>query len=504
MGEQTGERHTLPRLALGVVMGCFRGTTLPAWVERDLRDGLGSLCLFGSNLTGDDAQAAALVRRVHELAPACVVAADEEGGDVTRLDQHHGSSTVGAAVLGAADDVALTRRVQAALGARLAAVGVDLDLAPVADVNSAADNPVIGSRSFGADPAHVARHVAAAVQGLADAGVAACVKHFPGHGGTRQDSHVAAPVLDVPEAVLRARELVPFEAAVAAGAAAVMTAHVRVPALDPDRPASTSPALTALLREDLGFDGVVVTDAVDMAGVSGPDAHGSVPAAAVAALQAGADLLCLGADWEEARVHEVVAAVVTAVEDGRLDRASLEQAAARVARLGGACRARREDRSTAAPRTAQAVAADRAAVTRAAWLATRVTGQVPPVAGALVVRLLDVANAAVGDVPWGLLEQLRARSVTANGADARPSDDPGVVLAGALGRPLVVLCRDTHRSPDVRAWLRQVVELRPDVVMVDLGWPSSATPVPPQGALVRTHGAGPASTAAVADLLAGA
>lgn len=131
------------------------------------------MCLFGSNLTGEDAAAATLVAEVHRLAPGCLVAIDEEGGDVTRLDHGRGSRTVGAAVLGAADDTALTRRVHADLAARLAAVGVDLDLAPVLDVGSNPDNPVVGSRSFGADPALVARHGVAAVRGLADAGVTA-------------------------------------------------------------------------------------------------------------------------------------------------------------------------------------------------------------------------------------------------------------------------------------------------------------------------------------------
>ncbi|MGJ7441191.1 glycoside hydrolase family 3 N-terminal domain-containing protein [Aquipuribacter sp. MA13-6] len=493
---------SLRRLALGVLMGCFEGTALPAWVAQDLADGLGSVCLFGSNLTGDDQQAADLVAQVHAARPDCLVALDEEGGDVTRLDQHVGSRTVGAAVLGAAADVDLTRRVHADLGERLAAVGVDLDLAPVLDVNSAADNPVIGSRSFGADPTDVEHHGTAAVRGLMDAGVAACVKHFPGHGDTRQDSHVQAPVLDVPLELLRARELLPFAAAVAAGAEALMTAHVRVPALDPDHPASTSARTTSLLRDELGFDGVVVTDALDMAGVSGPQAHGSVEAAAVASLTAGADLLCLGADWDRDRVHRVVDAVVRAVGDGRLEQERLVEAAGRVSALGHRARQRRERRSPTR-RTPQAEAAARAAVTTAAWTATRVSGQVPPVAGAVVVRLVDRANAAVGEVPWGLLGPLQERVDGVTGCDALPSSDPAAVLAGGAGRPLVVVCRDSHRSPDVRRWLAAVLRHRPDTVLVDLGWPAEATPVPPAGALVRAHGAGPASAAAVADLLAG-
>ncbi len=512
----------LRRLALGVVMGCFAGPHLPSWVERDLADGLGSLCLFGSNLDGDDDRATALVSRIHALAPGCVVALDEEGGDVTRLDFARGSATVGAAVLGAGDDVEVTRAVMRDLGRRLARVGVDLDLAPVLDVNSAADNPVIGSRSFGADPGLVARHGVAAVEGLAEAGVAACLKHFPGHGDTVTDSHVAAPVVRADAAVLRSRELVPFAAAVAAGAAAVMTAHVVVPALDADGPASTSSAVTALLRDGLGFDGVVVTDALDMAGVSGPQAHGSVEAAAVASLAAGADLLCLGADWERAGVHAVVAAVVDAVVDGTLAPARLEEAAGRVRLLGQACSARRREREHGprgvATGAGTAAAAGGGAATRtgegsltaagtraaaAARAAVHVVGTVPDLTGAVVVRIAQDANAAVGSVPWGLAHALSDRLPDVLAVDADPTTGPAPALTTARGRPLALAARDTHRSPHVRGWLAQVLAARPDAVLVDLGWPSEQTPVPPAGALVRAFGASPVSAAAVADVLVG-
>jgi len=489
----------LRTLALGVVMGCFEGPDLPGWVERDLADGLGSLCLFGSNLTGDDAQATTLAARVHAVGPLCLVAVDEEGGDVTRLDHAHGSRSVGAAVLGAGDDEALTRAVSADIGRRLARVGIDLDLAPVLDVNSAADNPVIGSRSYGADPHLVARHGTAAVLGLADAGVAACPKHFPGHGDTVADSHVAAPVVRADAALLRRRELVPFAAAVAAGAEAVMTAHVRVPAIDPDRPASTSAAVTRLLREELGFDGVLVTDAIDMLGVCGPQAHGSVEAAAVASLVAGADLLCLGADWDEARVHSVVDAVVAAVADGSLERARLVEAADRVRRLGERCAARRDARTSLAHGRTAVEEAER--TTTAAASALRVDGVVPSLARAVVVRLVTPANAAVGEVPWGLAGPLGDRVAGVQELDADPAAPVGPVLLLARGRPLVVVTRDTHRSPAVRAWLAAAVAVRGDLVLVDMGWPSPATPVPADGVLVRAHGASRASAEAVASLL---
>src|SRR5205085_1151989 len=149
-----------------------------------------------------------------------------------------GSPYPGNAALGAADDPALTESVARSMGLELRSAGVDLDLAPVVDVNSNADNPVIGVRSFGADAVLVARHTRAYVTGLQAAGVGACVKHWPGHGDTAVDSHLGLPVLDAPLETLRRREVVPFEEAVRAGALAVMTAHVVVSAFDPGVPAT--------------------------------------------------------------------------------------------------------------------------------------------------------------------------------------------------------------------------------------------------------------------------
>ena len=182
------------------------------------------------------------------------------------------------------DDTTLTEAVARSIGAELAAAGIDLDTAPVVDVNSNAANPVIGVRSFGADPSLVARHGTAYIAGLQSAGVGACVKHFPGHGDTSLDSHLDLPTVTAPLDVLRGRELAPFVAAVAAGSLAVMTSHVLLPAIDPLLPATLSPAVVALLRDDLGFDGLLVSDALDMKGASGGR---GVPAAAVLALAAG-------------------------------------------------------------------------------------------------------------------------------------------------------------------------------------------------------------------------
>ena len=202
---------------------------------------------------------------------------------------------LGPAALGAADDLDLTRDTGRAVGAELAAAGIDLDLGPVADVNSNPDNPVIGTRSFGADPAAVAAHVAAWVAGLQEAGVAACAKHFPGHGDTAQDSHLALPDVDGrPRRPCARRELVPFAAAVEAGVAAVMTSHIVVPALDPALPATLSrPVLGPAAR------------AARLRRRRSSATRSTWPAPRRAAASrrprccrslAGVDLLCLGAD----------------------------------------------------------------------------------------------------------------------------------------------------------------------------------------------------------------
>src|SRR5262249_50134167 len=241
----------LGRLALGCLFPGFPGLEPPDWVRRRLADGLGGVVLYAWNVESAE-QVSGLTEALRAERRDVLVAIDEEGGDVTRLDAATGSSYPGAAALGVIDDTDLTEAVAAAMGNDLAAVGVNFDLAPVADVNSNPSNPIIGIRSFGATPELVARHVAAFVHSLQEAGVAACAKHFPGHGDTEADSHLELPTIKVDRDTLAARELVPFRAAIEAGARSIMTAHIVVPALD-GRPATTSSAiLTGLLRDELG------------------------------------------------------------------------------------------------------------------------------------------------------------------------------------------------------------------------------------------------------------
>ncbi|MFH1017499.1 MAG: beta-N-acetylhexosaminidase [Pseudomonadota bacterium] len=228
---------------------------------------------------------------------------DQEGGRVARLNAPFtafpGNDFLGRCcrATGKAD---LAEAQARAIAAELKSVGVNMNFAPVADVDSNPRNPIIGTRSFSSDPAVAARLVAASVRGYRAAGLVSCAKHFPGHGDTAGDSHRVLPRVRASRATLFARELVPFRAAIRAGVPAIMTAHVVYPALDSKRPATLSAAvLQKLLRGRLGFKGVVVSDDLEMSAIAG---HGEVRQAAVAAIEAGVDLLlvCKSLDrcWE--------------------------------------------------------------------------------------------------------------------------------------------------------------------------------------------------------------
>ena len=339
---QTGADPGLARLADAILIPPFPGRSAPRWILEALSRGLAGVTLFGPNIVAPE-QVSALTTSLRSAASVSsadpVIAIDEEGGDVTRVAYADGSPYPGNAALGAVDDVSLTRAVSRAIGLDLAALGINFNLAPCADVLGSADSPAVGTRSFGADTDLVSRHTAAAVAGLQSAGVAACAKHFPGHGRTGTDTHAAIATIEGGLAELRQRDLPPFAAAIRAGTIAIMPSHLRVPELTGDLPATVSAAaLGGLLRGELGFTGVIVSDALEMRAVR--DRFG-VPGAAVLAVAAGTDLLCLGRDNDEAEYLAVRSALVDAVRDGTISGTRLEDAADRVARLrGGLARTR--------------------------------------------------------------------------------------------------------------------------------------------------------------------
>ncbi len=476
---------TLRGLALRTLLPAFPGTLPPDWALDLTREGLGGFALFGYNIADAD-QVAELTARLRTARPDVIVATDEEGGDVTRLCYAHGSPYPGNAALGVVDDVDLTRRIYRAIGDELAEVGITLDMAPAVDVNSADDNPAIGTRSFGADPARVSAHAAAAVAGLQGAGVAACAKHFPGHGATELDSHHDLPLVDATEELLWRRELPPFQAAIAAGVRSIMTAHIRVPVLTGDLPATFSTdALIGLLRKELGFTGAIISDALEMQGASG---RIGLPEAAVRALVAGNDLLCLGGEFPKspnahALIEATAAAIVAAVHDGRITADRLDEAASRNALLG----------NTNPTIRANASVADLGLA--AARRAVRIEGTLPSLVDSLVVQLEPPATIAVGEVPWGLAPHVPGvRAVT---SQASQIDE---VVAAGQGRPVLVVSRDTHRHPWARDFVEALSARHPAVVLVEMGWPAAWRPAGVV-AYVASYGASRANGGAVAELL---
>ncbi|MGW5875623.1 glycoside hydrolase family 3 protein [Nocardiopsis terrae] len=476
---------TLERLANATLLVPFESLQAPRWILDGLADGISGVCLFHNNLESPE-QVTALNASLLEATDTPLISLDEEGGDVTRIGQARGSDYPGNAALGSVDDTDLTRATLRSLGLQLSGLGFNLDLAPSVDVNVADDNPVIGTRSFGSDAELVARHAAASVQGLQEAGVAACAKHFPGHGATSQDSHHTLPQIEADADLLRRRELLPFRAAVDAGVRAILTAHIELPGLGVEGPATLNRAmLNDLLRDEMGFTGVVVSDAMDMRGVSGEI---GIPEASVLAVAAGCDLLCLGRFVYADQVAQVRSALVGAVRDGRLSGERLEEAADRNARLRDWIKRSAQERaSNGADGGTERVGL------AGARRATRVDGDVPALENPYVVEVDAPAGIAVGEVPWGLGPWF--------GDTVRVSpeaDDPSEQLTAAAGRDLVVVVRDAHRYPSAQEFVSALLGARPEAVVVEMGLPIWR---PDCGAYVSTYGAAHVNALSAAELL---
>jgi beta-N-acetylhexosaminidase len=311
----------------------FDGTTADAKV-RDLlaRIRPAGVILFARNLE-TPAQVRELTRQLQETAVELglgrlLIGTDHEGGRVVRMGPPV-TRFPGNAALAATGSLDLARRQGAAMAQELLAMGINWDFAPCIDVNSNPNNPVIGVRSFGDNPEIVSQFGVAMIEAMQAEGLIACAKHFPGHGDTEVDSHFGLPTVSRPIESLREIELPPFRAAIAANVASIMTAHIVFPALDEKVPATASHRIiTGLLREELGYDGVVVSDAIDMAGFK--ESLG-VEAGVVAAVNAGVDLV-LACNSEELEV-QALAILQKAGEAGELDKEMVARAQARVMNL---------------------------------------------------------------------------------------------------------------------------------------------------------------------------
>jgi beta-N-acetylhexosaminidase len=410
-----------------------------------------------------------------------IVAIDQEGGRVARL--RDGIAPMPSAMaLGAAADLELAQRAGEQVAFDLRRAGVTLNLVPVLDLALDPRNTVIGTRSFGADPPRVASVANAFAGGMERGGMQTCYKHFPGHGATAVDSHEALPIVDCDEATLRTRDLAPF-VAVAANAGAMMSAHVTVPALDGQRPATLSRRImTDLLRAELGFTGALLTDCLEMGAVSG---DGGV---AVDALNAGVDLLLFSHSPDMART--AVRGIVAAVENGRLDEARLREAYERVLRL----------RLTASPALPLDAVAPHPGIGReiARRAVTLVRGipEVDPLAAAAI--------AFGGDID---ALQREAPAIVTFSLSLDPSEDEiARVLEelGGTGRRPLLLARRAHLHNAQAAAIAAIVGRYPDAVVVSLLEPFDLPLFGYARHLFATYGDEPVSLGGLADVLFGA
>jgi beta-glucosidase-like glycosyl hydrolase len=431
-------------------------------IERGLALGVGGFIIFG----GEAAAVRTLTEELHRRAPhPLLVASDLERG---AGQQFRGATPLPpAAALGWLDDETITERAGELTAREARALGVNWIYAPDADIDNEPENPIIGVRAFGSTPDEVARHVAAWVRGCTRSGALSCAKHFPGHGRTVGDSHIERPTVAAPRELLE-EDLAPFRAAFQAGVDSLMTAHVVYPALDPEGRAATlsPPILGGLLREEMGYDGLVVTDAIIMEGMT---EGASEAAASVEAIAAGCDLLLYPADMDD-----VIREVQAALEDGRVPRGRVEDALRRIAAAA--------ERVAGPPRGTVGADEDRRwalEIARRSFQVARGEPRLP--AGR--VRIMEVEDDLGG--PWPPYPRV-AFPAALRAAGVEVADD---------GEPLVVLyC-------DIRAWkgrpgisdaaqerVREITAQHPDVTVILFSHPRLAPQLPTAANLLAGWG----------------
>ena len=471
----------------------FSGPEVTPEVERLIRDGrIGGVILFAKNIRSPS-QLRGLIADLQDIAsaaglPPLFVSIDQEGGMVNRLTEGMTvfPGAMGIAAAGRTADAAAAGRMTAL---ELRALGVNVNHAPVLDVNTEGANPIIGVRAFGDDPNAVARFGAAYVAAMKDTAVLATPKHFPGHGATAVDSHLDLPRVGKDLTRLKREDIEPFAAAFAAGADGLLTAHIVYPALDPDLPATLSPAVvTTLLRGELGFGGVVFTDSMEMKAISARWGRGP---AAVAALGAGVDVImaCGSLETQWASIE----AVRRAADEGALDAAALRRSAKRVADV----KARYAGAGRPAPPFEKGVheAAAQEIADRAVTLLRDDAHQIPLRAGRTAVLHLG-SDAWVAAAPR-LGEDLRTLL-------------PGVAVVSGVseiaGRQwdavvVVSLSWRSYEGVDAIAALHR--EFGEKLIVVGAGNPHELLRVPDIPAYLAAYGPDPPSMRAAAKVLAG-
>ncbi|MFD1392432.1 beta-N-acetylhexosaminidase [Lacticaseibacillus jixianensis] len=464
--------QTLEQRAGELFIVGFHGTVPSAEIKEMIRRyHVSGVILFARNIE-DAAQLARLTDALQAEAKAAgytaplLIALDQENGVIRRIEK--GVSLLpGAMALAATGDPTNAAKAYAASAAGLSALGVNWSLAPDADVNTNPDNPVIGVRSFGDQAPVVAQYVTQAVHGLQGNGMAACLKHFPGHGNTAVDSHQALPELLQSMNDLEETELIPFKAGIAAGAAAVMIAHIQFPAVDPTLPASLSPAvITTLLRDRLRFDGVIVTDDLEMKAIAD---HYGTPAACVRALQSGADLAMVSHVY--ATQKAAIAQVMAAMTAGTLTKAQTAKAARRLRKLRQ--RVGRWQTHFDAAAFASRVAVDaKLATTLYQRSVTLVQPAAHPLTTApVVITFANQQQSLVVDhaVPINALVQSVRRVFPAAGAVTLDLADPAALTqldSIPAGRPVVIGTSNVKATADIQAQAVRTLEAQGHAVHV--------------------------------------
>ncbi|WP_443065109.1 beta-N-acetylhexosaminidase [Streptomyces sp. NBC_00576] len=473
----------------------FDGTTgVPHTLKRLIDRGLGGVILFTRNVRDAD-QVRRLTDELRALRPDLLVAIDNEGGGIGHLVAAGAPEVPGSYALGVVDDPDLTARCADALAGHLTSLGITVSYAPVADLQHHPDNPIVRTRSFGAEPGLAARHLRAWITATEARGIASCAKHFPGHGGTVTDSHHEMAVDRRSYDEIRA-DVEPFRAAVAAGVPMLMSAHVVYPALDPERPATLSRRILGdLLRHDLGFDGVLVSDALEMKAIA--DRYGEAAGARLA-LAAGADQVIVAVP-DLTTTLACRDAVIGALREGMLAEERVREAAGRVRRLA--------ERYAGAVGEGAVGPWDAGAGLEAARRAVRGTlegaraGGFTAAPGAYVVDLFPPPHPALN---WGgedLLSAVRALDPTASGMALNETPvDPAALVEGVLRRaagvPLVVATSDAGLYPWQRELREALVAGRGDAVVVETGLPDRA-------AAWCSYGRGRVNLRALAEVLVG-
>lgn len=429
-----------------------------------------------------------------------MIATDQENGIVVRLREPV-TQFPGAMALGATGDPELSRANYRVTGRELRAAGINADYAPDGDVNVNPDNPVIGVRSFGSDPARVADHVVASIRGLQeDAGISASVKHFPGHGDTAVDSHHDLPVITHDHETWRAVDAPPFRAAIAAGVDLIMSAHLSCPVFDPSGdPATLSrPVITGMLRDELGFAGVITTDALDMQGVRTRYPDGEI---AVRAVAAGIDQLLDPPAPLVARD-----ALVRAVREGRISEQRIAESVRRILALKlrrGYALGREPDLPELSLIGSEDHRSTAARIARAAITVVRDdAGRLPLGDGTLLVA--GWGETAVPALA-GALRAGRAGSVEELITGAEPDDAMIMEAAGraAAADRVVLITSAAWRDERQQALAASIVAANPQLIVVSARDPYDLPVLPPEASLITGYSAIPVTLQAVAEVLLG-